>query len=166
MLPNNRAGGPTGFSLRGLRGLIWTRCLVALVALALLASACRIETIADRAAAVEPRLVLPAAAQPQRTTRNARGRIGDPITVVELSFHTTRSISDLRSYYSDVLISQSKYSQTLNISTPGAMRVEYTSPDGAIYIAITAEKSQQAPANALTSVLDVNVLLSYLSNPS
>ena len=105
-------------------------CRVASIGLILLsAAACRPPTLGDRVAALEPLLTAPATTPVDRTTRDDRSQKGAPVSVVELRFNSLRPISPLRDYYDDLLITQHRYSQTVNISTPTAIHVEYATRD-------------------------------------
>lgn len=144
------------------------RRLLLLAVAAITVISCRQATPADDVAALEPLLIAPSIGQPKRSTRDDRGRRGDPVHVIELEFESDQSIADLRRYFNRLLLDQSGYVQAVNISTPGAAQTEYSSSDGSIYIVLTLEQQQPSldGKQPTEGVLEVHLVVSYLKEPS
>ena len=135
--------------------------LLALLTLASFLSTCSKPNLAAQVAALEPELTAPAAGDVHRTTREDRSREGYPVNVIELDFASSKPISQLISHYNDLLITRFSYSQTLNISAPVAIHLEYSSPHGRIYITIDAEEQ---PSTSSQPTAHVKLVISYLQH--
>ena len=133
--------------------------ILALLTLASFLSSCSKPNLTAQVAALEPELTAPAVGDVHRTTHEDRSREAYPVNVIELDFASNDAIPHLSSYYNDLLITRSGYSQTLNISTPGAIRLEYSSPHGRIYITIDAEEQ---PSTSSQPTAHVKLVISYL----
>ena len=126
-------------------------------------NSCRRTSPQEAVALLEPLLVATSIGQPERTTRDDRGRKGDPVHVIELAFQSDQSVSDLRDYYNNLLLDDNAYAQTLNISTPGASQIEYASPTGNIYITVSLQQPSQGQPHKPPAVsTQVSIVISYL----